>query len=608
MKHPSTIRIGIKEIGHGFPVYFIAELSANHGGDYDRAVELVKKAHWAGADAVKLQTYTADTITLKSASSEFKINAGTAWDGRTLHDLYCEAMTPWEWVPKLRKLALDLGMELFSSAFDPTSVDYLEGVGVPAYKIASAEILDLGLIEKVMKTGKPLLLSTGMADEFEVRDAVEIARRCTGGFSLLRCTSVYPAPPEQSNLRGIQTLEQMYQVPVGFSDHTLGAESAIAAVALGATLIEKHLTLSRKMKNADSHFSSEPEEFKALVQAVRQTENALGNGRLAPSQTEIPSRMFRRSLYVVRDVKKGDRISSNDIRSVRPARGLSPKFERDVLGLQATQNISAGSALSWEMLGARPKKPSLHDLEIQFMNRGVCRADAVFDSGECKTLLHQITANQRLSSECFLSELQYRRNKNQKDNFEFVRNLVEKMDLSFIEYQPVFCDLMRNLLGEDYSIRHHELVVGVPESWLPDWMVGEVRNLRSLNAFVHPQFRQLNYTHEIPMQSSLNDSPGSSMNFLNAQVYLNDVDESDSPIRVSPLDGKGSRSTQTELLLGRRGSLFVWHPSLPDGTAPHRANKPRISVRYRIQQGRRTGLLDELNAQLNPPKQTRRCV
>src|SRR6266852_2020540 len=287
------IRIGNRSIGPGQSAYLIAELSANHNQDFAQGVRIVEAAKEAGADAIKLQTYTADTITIASNREEFRIGGGTLWDGQNLHDLYSEACTPWEWQPRLKQIAEDLGMDLFSSAFDFTAVDFLERMGVPAHKVASFELVDLPLIQRMARTGKPLIMSTGMASVEEIEEALQTARAAGARqIALLKCTSAYPAPAEEMNLRTIPEMARQFGVPVGLSDHTMGISVPVAAVALGACIIEKHLTLSRALKGPDSEFSLERKEFKAMVDAVRVTEKALGQVYCGVNPGESKSRIF----------------------------------------------------------------------------------------------------------------------------------------------------------------------------------------------------------------------------------------------------------------------------------------------------------------------------
>jgi len=344
------IKIGQQTIGTGHPVYVIAEVSANHHQDFDQAVKIVCAAKDAGADAVKLQTYTADTMTIASSSGEFRVQ-GTMWDGRNLYDLYREAYTPWEWQPRLKRAANDLGLDLFSTPFDATAVDFLEEMDVPAYKLASFELVDLPLIEKMARTGKPMIMSTGMSTADEIEESVQTARLAGAGeIALLKCTSAYPAPPDEMNLRTIPELARRFGVPVGLSDHTLGTAVPVAAVALGACIIEKHLTLSRLEPGPDSAFSLEPHEFKAMVDAVRVAEKALGEVHFGFSAREANSRVFRRSLFVVQDVKRGELFTAQNIRSIRPAHGLHTRHLPEVLGRHAACDIERGTPLRWDLV------------------------------------------------------------------------------------------------------------------------------------------------------------------------------------------------------------------------------------------------------------------
>ncbi len=347
----NLIEIGKRQIGPARPVYIVAELSANHHQSFERAVRLVEAAKESGADAVKLQTYTPDTITLKSDREFFRIGGGTVWDGRTLYDLYSEAYTPWDWQPKLKKVAGDLGLDLFSSPFDASAVDTLEAMQVAAYKVASCEVVDLPLIERIARAGKPMLISTGMATLAEIEEAVAVARNHGAGqIALLKCTSAYPADPAEMNLRTIPELARKFETPVGLSDHTLTTTVPIAAAALGASLIEKHLTLSRSAKGPDSTFSLEPEEFRAMVDAVRLTEQALGAIQFGPTESERSSRTFRRSLFVVENVNRGEKFSDRNVRSIRPGHGLHTRHLHEVVGRSAAKDIERGTPLSWDLV------------------------------------------------------------------------------------------------------------------------------------------------------------------------------------------------------------------------------------------------------------------
>ncbi len=350
----TPIQIGRRQIGPGHPVYVIAEMSANHNQDFAQAVEIVRAAAASGADAIKLQTYTADTITVACESDLFRIK-GTIWDGQNLHKLYDEAHTPWEWQPKLKRLANELGLDCFSSPFDFTAVDFLEKMEVPAYKIASFELVDIPLIERVARTGKPVIISTGMGSLSEIDEAVR-AFRAAGGteLALLKCTSAYPSPPEEMNLRTIPHLGAAFGVPVGLSDHTLGMAAPVTAVALGASIIEKHFTLSRSIPGPDSAFSTEPHEFRAMVDAVRAAERALGSVSYELTEKEKVSRVFRRSLFVVRNMAEGEAFTLENVRSVRPANGLPPRLLPEIIGCVALRAIKKGEPLAYDLVGPRP--------------------------------------------------------------------------------------------------------------------------------------------------------------------------------------------------------------------------------------------------------------
>jgi len=350
----SDFRIHGRSIGLGASVYVIAELSANHHQDFSQAVKIIHAAKAAGADAVKLQTYTPDTITIASDRKEFHIAGGTIWDGRTLHDLYGEAYTPWEWQPRLKEIANEAGLDLFSSPFDISAVDFLEKMNVPAYKLASFELVDIPLIQALARTGKPIIMSTGMATIEEIEEALSAARKAGAKeVALLKCTSAYPSPPEEMNLRTISELSRRFGVPVGLSDHTIGTAVPVAAVALGACIIEKHLTLSRSEPGPDSSFSLEPAEFKAMVDAVRIAEKALGEVHFGISEKESGSRVFRRSLFVVQDVKRGQRFTLENVRSIRPGCGLHTRHLPEVLGQTAACDVERGTPLSWELIERR---------------------------------------------------------------------------------------------------------------------------------------------------------------------------------------------------------------------------------------------------------------
>jgi N-acetylneuraminate synthase len=346
-----NIAIGNRKVGPSNPVWVIAELSANHNQDFDQAVQLIKAAKEAGADAIKLQTYTPDTITIACDNEYFRIGKGTIWEGKNLYELYKEACTPWEWQPKLKKIANDLGMDLFSSPFDKTAVDFLEKMDVPAYKITSFELVDIPLIQYVARTGKPIIMSTGMATLSEIDEAVTAAREAgCKELALLKCTSTYPADPAEMNLRTIPHMTEAFGVPVGLSDHTLGIAVPVAAVSLGACIVEKHFTLSHSIPGPDSAFSLEPHEFKQMVATIRATEKALGKVSYEVTEHESASRVFRRSLFVTRDIKAGERFTEDNVRSIRPAYGQHPRYWTEVLGCTAIRDIPRGTPLTWNLI------------------------------------------------------------------------------------------------------------------------------------------------------------------------------------------------------------------------------------------------------------------
>jgi len=332
------------------PVFIAAEISANHGQDLKRAIKMIRIAKACGADAVKFQTYTPDTLTLDVRNRYFMIKH-PKWGGQTLYQLYQKAYTPWSWFKRLKKEADSIGIAFFSTAFDKTSVDFLEDLGVFCHKIASFELVDLPLIEYAAKTKKPLILSTGMATLQEIREAVATARKAgTRDITLLKCVSSYPANPSEMNLKTIPDIEKRFGLPVGLSDHTMGTGVATAAVALGATFIEKHFTLSRKIKTPDSFFSLEPHELKELAANVRMVEAALGKVHYGLTPDQKKSRIFRRSLFVADDIEKGDKFTEKNVRSIRPANGLKPKYLRSILGKNAKRDLKKGTPLSFHVI------------------------------------------------------------------------------------------------------------------------------------------------------------------------------------------------------------------------------------------------------------------
>jgi N-acetylneuraminate synthase len=342
--------IGNRRISENEEPYIIAELSANHNGSLERAKLSITTAKECGADAVKLQTYNADTMTIDCDKSDFIVKGGL-WDGYKLYDLYNEAHTPFEWHSELYRYAREIGITLFSTPFDETAVDLLESLNTPAYKIASFELTDLPLISYVAKKGKPMLMSTGMATEGEISEALETAR--SGGCSsllLFHCISSYPAPIEQANLKQILNIKKKFRVAVGLSDHTMGNTTAITAIALGACAIEKHFTISRKDKGPDSEFSVEPNELKDLVRDTKNAWRALGSESFARPNAEAGSKIFRRSIYFVADIESGEKIKSSDIRRIRPGFGLPPKYFDRLVGRTLIKDVKRGEAVSWDMI------------------------------------------------------------------------------------------------------------------------------------------------------------------------------------------------------------------------------------------------------------------
>ncbi|MDD3223509.1 MAG: pseudaminic acid synthase [Clostridium sp.] len=338
------------KIGEGSPVFVIAELSANHLQKYDNAVRLIKEAKKAGADAVKLQTYTPDTITIDCDNEYFQIKQGTIWDGTTLHKLYEKAYTPWEWQPKLKKIAEEEGLICFSSPFDNTAVDFLEKMDVPAYKIASFEITDIPFIEYVASKGKPVIISTGIAELSDIEEALKACEReGNKDVILLKCTSEYPSPYEDINLKTIPNMAETFGLTVGISDHTLGSAVSVAAVALGAKVVEKHFTLDRSLGGPDSKFSMEPDEFNDMVKSIRQVEKALGKVTYDLTEKQIKSREHSRSLFVVKDIKAGETFTKENVRSIRPGFGVKTKYINEFLGKKAKVDIKKGTPVCWNI-------------------------------------------------------------------------------------------------------------------------------------------------------------------------------------------------------------------------------------------------------------------
>jgi pseudaminic acid synthase len=345
------VNIADKIIGDGCRSFIIAEISANHNHDIDRAKKIIKAAANAGADAIKLQTYTPDTLTFESNEPAFQVG-GTIWEGKNLYELYAEAHLPWDWHQPLFEYAKDLGLIAFSTPFDFSAVDFLETLDVPAYKIASSELVDLPLIQYVAKTGKPMIISTGMGTLSEIEEAVKTARNngCKD-IILLKCTAAYPALISEANLKTIANMAELFQAVVGLSDHTFGSVAPVVATSFGSRVIEKHLTLSRDDGGPDSAFSMNPNEFAQMVEDVHSAEDALGEIKYEPTKNELRSRDFRRSLFVVKDIKIGEKFTSQNVRSIRPATGLHTKYYDKVLRSSANVDIFAGTALTWDVIG-----------------------------------------------------------------------------------------------------------------------------------------------------------------------------------------------------------------------------------------------------------------
>jgi pseudaminic acid synthase len=348
----SPFQIVDRAVGPGHPPLVVAEISGNHNGSLERALQIVDAAADSGVHAIKLQTYTAETMTLPLREGDFFVSdAKNPWVGRSLYDLYEEAHTPWSWHEQLFQRCRERGLIGFSTPFDPTAVDFLEDLGVPCYKIASFENVDLPLIRKVARTGKPVIISTGMASVEELSEAVDAAREegCSQ-LTLLKCTSTYPAEPRASNVLTIPHMTELFQCPVGLSDHTMGIGAAMAAVALGACMLEKHITLARNEGGVDAAFSLEPDEMSALVREAQRAWESLGSIHYGPTEDEKSSLRYRRSLYVVKDMRAGEVFSNTNVRAIRPGQGLPPKHFESVIGHRAARDIPQGTPLSWDLL------------------------------------------------------------------------------------------------------------------------------------------------------------------------------------------------------------------------------------------------------------------
>ncbi len=341
------LKIGKKIISQSAPAFIIAELSANHNQDFKVAAKTIEAIKQSGADAVKIQTYTADTLTLDSDLPHFKINQGTIWDKKTFYELYKEAHTPWEWQPRLKKIAEDLGLIFFSSPFDLTAVDFLEKMKVPAYKIASFEITDHALIEYVAKQGKPVIISTGIAKKKDIEDAIRVCKKAGNKqIALLKCTSAYPTAPEEMNLKTLADMSKRFKVIVGLSDHSEGSVAPITSIALGAKIIEKHFILDKKIGGPDAEFSMEPVEFKKMVEDIRVAEKTLGKVSYELTEKTKKSRGFARSLFVVKEIKKGEIFTSNNIRSIRPNLGVHPKYLKAIIGKKSAKDLKPGEPMN----------------------------------------------------------------------------------------------------------------------------------------------------------------------------------------------------------------------------------------------------------------------
>ena len=348
-----NIRIGNREIGPGHPAYLIAEMSANHAGDIENAKQIIREAKKAGADCVKIQTYTADTLTIDCNNEYFQIGSGT-WEGENLYQLYQKAYTPWEWQAELMEEAKKVGLDFFSTPFDKTSVDFLEEMGVEFYKIASFELVDLPLIRYVASKGKPMIMSTGMSTLGEIEEAVEAVRsQGNNQLALLRCASAYPAITDQMNLRTMQNMAQVFGVPVGLSDHSMGSVGAVTAVALGASIIEKHFCLDRELENPDAVFSMNPEEFARMAADIRQAEKAVGVVQYGAARQEESSIVFRRSIFCVKDIAPGEPLTEENIRVIRPGYGMKPKYYEEILGQVALKEIKRGTPISFQLIGEK---------------------------------------------------------------------------------------------------------------------------------------------------------------------------------------------------------------------------------------------------------------
>lgn len=346
----SNIQIKNRVIGDSYPAYIIAEMSANHSGSIERAKEIIREAKKCGADCVKIQTYTPDTLTIDCHNQYFQIDNGT-WEGENLYNLYGKAYTPWEWHRELKEEADRIGIDFFSTPFDTTSVDFLEKLGVEFYKIASLEMVDLPLLRYIASKGKPIIMSTGMGSKEEIEEALQAIREMGNDqIAILKCSSAYPAISDDMHLKTIADMKQTFDIPVGLSDHSMGHLGATTAVALGANIIEKHFCISREIENPDSSFSMEPAEFKEMVEHIRQVEKAMGQVFYGVSKQEQTSITFRRSIFVTKDLKKGDVLSMDNVKIIRPGYGEKPKYLDDILGMKVDRDVEWGTPFSFDML------------------------------------------------------------------------------------------------------------------------------------------------------------------------------------------------------------------------------------------------------------------
>lgn len=344
------VKIGERSVGTGYETFIIAELSANHNQNFDLAVKTIEAIKESGADAVKIQTYKPETLTLDCNNDMFQRKTGL-WKGYSLFDVYKKAYTPWEWHADLKKIADELGLIFFSSPFDKEAVDLLENLDVPAYKVASLEITDIPLIEYIASKGKPIIFSTGIARLRDIEEAIDACRRMSNRqIALLKCTTAYPTPFEEINLRTIPNMKEVFDTVVGISDHTLGFEIAVAAVTLGASIVEKHFVLDRKLQTPDSSFSMEPKEFKKMVSSIRNVEKALGSITYELSKSSMDSRQLARSLFISKDVKSGEFLTMENVKSIRPGNGLHPRYLKKILGWRVVKDIKAGTPLTWDVL------------------------------------------------------------------------------------------------------------------------------------------------------------------------------------------------------------------------------------------------------------------